>query len=181
MIRNALRRLLASFRDDSLKKHISRGLVVGRNFNMRRDVIIDHSHSWLIEIGDDVTLAPRVHIIAHDASTKHWTGYTRIGRVRIGSRVFVGAGSILLPGVSIGDDAIVGAGSVVTKNVPPGSIVAGNPARPIGTTEAYIARCRTDMTNVPCYGEGYTLRGGVTAEMKERMKLDLLEANGYVE
>lgn len=148
---------------------------------MRRDVIIDHSHSWLIEIGDDVTLAPRVHIVAHDASTKYWTGYTRIGRVTIGSRVFVGAGAIILPGVRIGDDVVVGAGSVVTRNVPSGSVVAGNPARPIGRTDAYIARCRMELSSAPCYGESHTLRGGVTAAMKERMKSDLSKSNGYVE
>lgn len=176
-----LRKLQAKFKRDSLRNHLNRGLVVGKNFNMRRDVIIDYSHSWLIEIGDDVTLAPRVHIIAHDASTKYHTGYTRIGRITIGNRVFIGAGAIILPGVSIGDDAIVGAGSVVTKNVAQGSIVAGNPACLIGSTEAYIARSIMEISSSPCYGEEYTLRGGISPAMKDKMKLDLLKSNGYVE
>ena len=47
--------------------------------------------------------------------------------VRRGAKV--GAGSVLLPGVEVGEDALVGAGSVVTKDVPPGAVVAGNPAR----------------------------------------------------
>lgn len=62
------------------------------------EVIIDPGHCWLIELGDDVTLAPRVHSLAHDASTKRELGYTRIAKVKIGSNVFIGAGSIVLSG-----------------------------------------------------------------------------------
>ena len=49
--------------------------------------------------------------------------------VRIGRHVWIGAGAIILPGVSIGDDALIGAGSVVTRDVPAGAIALGNPAR----------------------------------------------------
>ena len=49
--------------------------------------------------------------------------------VRIGSRCFIGASSIILPGVTIGDECIIGAGSVVFQDVPPRSLAAGNPAR----------------------------------------------------
>jgi acetyltransferase-like isoleucine patch superfamily enzyme len=52
--------------------------------------------------------------------------------VRIGDHVLIGARSMILKGVTIGDGAIIGAGSVVAKDVPPNTIVAGNPARPIG-------------------------------------------------
>jgi maltose O-acetyltransferase len=53
-----------------------------------------------------------------------------LGRpVRIGRNVWIGAGAIILPGVSIGDDALIGAGSVVTRDVPPGVTASGNPAR----------------------------------------------------
>jgi acetyltransferase-like isoleucine patch superfamily enzyme len=48
---------------------------------------------------------------------------------RIGEDCFIGARSIILPGVTIGDNCVVGSGSVVTKDVPTGSIVAGNPAQ----------------------------------------------------
>jgi maltose O-acetyltransferase len=49
--------------------------------------------------------------------------------VRIGSRCFIGGGSLILPGVTIGDECIIGAGSVVFDDVPPRSIAGGNPAR----------------------------------------------------
>lgn len=56
--------------------------------------------------------------------------------VRIADDAFIGARSIILKGVSIGEAAVVGAGSVVTKDVPPRTIVAGNPARAIGAVPA---------------------------------------------
>ncbi|MEO9461527.1 MAG: DapH/DapD/GlmU-related protein [Marinomonas sp.] len=48
---------------------------------------------------------------------------------RIGENCFIGGESIILPGVTIGDNCVIGAGSVVTKDVPPRSVVAGNPAK----------------------------------------------------
>lgn len=64
---------------------VERGLTVGKNFQPQPGCILDPSHCWLITIGDDVTLAPRVHILAHDASTKMFLGYTKIGLVTIGN------------------------------------------------------------------------------------------------
>ena len=53
---------------------IENGLIIGENANIQDGVILDWSHCWLIEIGNNVTLAPRVHILAHDASTKKRVG-----------------------------------------------------------------------------------------------------------
>ena len=69
--------LVGFFRGDpNISKFKARGLRVGSNFNMLGGCIIDHSHCCLITIGDNVTFAPRVHVLAHDASTKHALGYT---------------------------------------------------------------------------------------------------------
>ena len=59
-------------------------------------------------------------------------------RTIIGEYVVIFAGAIICPGVTIGDGVIIGAGSVVTKNVDPWSIVAGNPAHPIGRRELVV-------------------------------------------
>ena len=83
---------------------IDMGLVVGKNFKRMHGVILDPSHVWHIHIGDNVTLAPRVHILAHDASLYNTLGYTRIGNVNIGNNVFIGAESVILPGVNIGNN-----------------------------------------------------------------------------
>ena len=55
-----------------------------------------------------MTLAPRVHLLAHDASPQAWRKVTRIGRVVIGNNVFIGADTVVLPGVSIGDNVVGG-------------------------------------------------------------------------
>lgn len=52
---------------------------------MQEDVLIDRGHCMLIKVGDDVTLAPRVHLLAHDASTKIWLDCTKLGEVIIGN------------------------------------------------------------------------------------------------
>jgi len=150
-----------------LNKYKARGLKVGSNFNMLGGCIIDHSHCWLIRIGDNVTFAPRVHVLAHDASTKRVLGYTRIALTSIGNDVFVGAPSTIMPGVTVGDGAVVGAGSVVTKDVAPGTVVAGNPAKPICSTEDYLARQKDELGRVPVFDERYTLGGGVTPPLSK--------------
>lgn len=60
----------------------------------------------------------------------------------IGDRVYIGAGATLLGSIQIGEDAVIGAGSVVTKDVARGTVVAGNPARPIGHQEATLLQNR---------------------------------------
>lgn len=164
--------------DYTTEKLISMGMTVGKNFKRLHGTILDPSHCWLIEIGDNVTLAPRVHVLCHDASTKTFLGYTKIGRVIIGNNVFVGAGSVVLPGVTIGNDVIVGANSTVTHSIPDGMVVAGCPARVLCTTEEYLKKERDRMSVVPVYGEEYTLGGAIDANRKEQQKMEL--ANGRI-
>ena len=86
-----------------------------------------------IDIGDYVVLSARVMLIDAALDPDTFADPARReyadGPIRIGRGTWIGAGAIILPGVTIGERSIVGAGSVVTKDVPPLSIVAGNPAR----------------------------------------------------
>jgi maltose O-acetyltransferase len=157
-----------------------KGLVVGKNFNMQGGVSIDSSHCWHICIGDNVTLAPNVVILAHDASTKMFINHTKIGKIILGNRVFIGACSIILPGVKIGNDVVVAAGSVVNRDIPNGVVVAGNPAKIVGKITDFINRKKSEMKVFPCFGNEFTERGGVTDEKKKKMNEMMKEGFGYI-
>jgi len=165
---------------DAVERHRHAGASIGERVAILEGVIIDPSHAWHIEIGDDVTLAPGVHILAHDASTKRHLDYTLIGKVKIGNRVFVGAGSIILPGVIIGENVVIGAGSVVTRDIPSGTVAAGTPARVICTLQAYLEKRTTEMSLYPCFGEEYTIAGNVTDAMKAEMNEAMINRFGFV-
>ena len=111
-------------KEENLDELIKNGLTVGKNFNMQKGCILDSSHCWLIEIGNSVTLAPKVHILAHDASTKRELGYTKIGKVKIGNNVFIGANTTILPNVKIGNNVVIGANSLVSKDISDDKVVA---------------------------------------------------------
>ena len=163
------------------EKLISMGMKVGKNFGRLNGVILDPSHCWLIEIGDDVTLAPRVHILCHDASTKAFMNYTKVGNVIIGNRVFIGAESVVLPGVTIGDDVVIGANSTVTHNIPSNSVAVGSPARVICTLEEYIQKEKERMRSAPVYDDSYTLRKGISMELRLKQKEELNGKIGYID
>ena len=160
---------------------VSMGLKIGKNFGRLNGVILDPSHCWLIEIGDNVPLAPRVHILCHDASTKTFLNYTKTGRVTIGSNVFIGAESVVLPGVTIGDNVIIGAGSIVTHDIPDGVVAIGNPARVVCSLEEYLHKEKMRMEESPCYGEEYTLRKNVPMELRLKQKSELSRKIGYID
>ena len=163
------------------EKLIEMGMKVGKNFGRLNGVILDPSHCWLIEIGDNVTMAPRVHVLCHDASTKQFIGYTKIGRVTIGDNVFIGAESVILPGVIIGNNVIIGANSTVTHDIPDNSVAAGTPARLLCSLDEYLEKEKGRMKNAPQYGEEYTLRRDVSMELRMKQKEELKGKIGYID
>ena len=128
-----------------------------------------------------MTLAPRVHILCHDASTKTFLNYTKIGRVSIGDNVFIGAESVVLPGVTIGSNVVIGANSTVTHDIPENSVAVGSPARVVSSLDAYLKKEQARMETSPCYGEDYTLRKNVSMEKRMQQKKDLDGKIGYID
>ncbi len=99
------------------------GMDLGEGLKLSRSVRLDRTNPKGIHIGDWTAVAFNASILSHDMqSNRHLD-------TRIGSHCFIGANSIILPGVTIGDHCVVGAGSVVMTDVPPHSVVSGNPAR----------------------------------------------------
>lgn len=118
----------------------NKGLIVGENVNIEKGVVIEPSMPWLVTIGNNVTLAPQVYVLAHDASTKIPMGVTKVGRVTIGNNVFIGAKTVILPNVTIGDNVVIGSGSIVTRDIENNSVAVGNPAKKIMTLDDYIKK-----------------------------------------
>jgi maltose O-acetyltransferase len=94
-------------------------------------VILDGAR---VTIGSNVLLAPNVglYTAAHPVDPRlrlRWEKYEYARPITIGDNVWIGGGSIVLPGVTIGENAVIGAGSIVTHDIPAGVVAAGNPCR----------------------------------------------------
>ena len=122
-----------------------KGFSHGKNFDLEKGANIDSAFCAEISCGDNVTLAKDVYVLAHDASMKKFLGKTKVGRVYIGSNVFIGAKTTILPCVTIGDNVIVAANSVVTKSIPPNEVWGGVPAKHIMTIDAFIQKHRVQI------------------------------------
>lgn len=181
MLKRLIKKILFRIRGDhTTEELINNGLKVGENFSRLNGVILDPAHCWLIEIGNNVTLAPNVHILAHDASTVFYLGYAKIGRVVIGDNVFIGASTVVLPGVSIGDNTVIGANSTVTKSLEGGYVYAGSPARKICDIDSFVKRNKALLEVLPRYGDEYTTRENINVEKKNQMIRELGDGFGFV-
>lgn len=144
----------------------AKGVTIGENVSINTKYI-DDGHGFLISIGDNVTIAVNAIILAHDASTKNFLGYSKVGRVNIGNNVFIGGGAIILPNVCIGDNVIIGAGAIVNHDIPCNSVAVGNPAKVIGAFDEYIEKNKKLLNESPVFN---TYWKDKTPEEIEQMK-----------
>ncbi len=106
--------------------HVHFGNNVYANFNL---TIVDDGHVYVgdkVMFGPNVTVATAGHPVYPPLREK---GYQYNASVKIGNNCWIGAGAVILPGVSIGEGSVIGAGSVVTKDIPSFSVAVGNPCR----------------------------------------------------
>ncbi len=111
--------------------HIGNNVYVAGDITITQNFVFDRG---TLTIGDRVSIAPKVIItlISHaNASAIRKYVPVRMGGVKIEDDCWIGAGAIILNGITIGKGSVVGAGAVVTKDVEPYTIVGGNPARKI--------------------------------------------------
>jgi len=165
--------MLKKKREAYINKLVDRGLCLGKNVEIIDTFFFDPSHCYLISIGDNCTICPGVRLIAHDASTKKFLGYTKLGKIDIKENCFIGDSAIILPGVTIGPNSIVGAGAVVTKDVPPGMVAAGNPAKVIGTLDEYLKKVRSLSENKKVFDEDYFIE-----HLDDKKRKELLDSVG---
>ena len=107
-------------------KHVHFGKNVYANFNL---TMVDDTHIYVGDytmIGPNVTVATAGHPILPELREQ---AYQYNASVRIGRNCWIGAGALILPGVTIGDNTVIGAGSVVNRDIPAGVVAVGNPCR----------------------------------------------------
>lgn len=110
------------------------------------------SEPFLITIGSRVLITSRVCFITHDGAVwpfrRRYPDIDRFGPIAIGDDCFIGINATLLPGVTIGAESVVATGAIVNRDVPPRTVVAGIPARPICTIDEYFAKHEAAFTHV---------------------------------
>jgi maltose O-acetyltransferase len=121
-----------------------RGSKIGKNVDIANFVFLEDAHPELITIGDNVDIAPRVIIATHDSVLVCFQreSTVRTAEVIINKNVYLGAGAIILPGVTIGEYSIIGAGGVVVHDIPPFSVAYGVPAKVICTLDEWLEKKR---------------------------------------
>lgn len=114
--------------------HVHFGKNIYANFNL---TLVDDTHIYVGDytmIGPNVTIATAGHPIIPELRER---GYQYNMPVHIGKNCWIGAGAVILPGITIGDNVVVGAGSVVTKDLPSNVVAVGNPCRVLRKVNAH--------------------------------------------
>ncbi len=158
-------------RERYIARLVSNGLKLGKDVEIIDTFFFDPSHCFLISIGDRCTICPNVRLIAHDASTKKHLGYTKIGKIDIKEVSFLGDSVVVLPDVTIGPYAIVGAGSVVTRDIPPRTVAAGNPARAICSLEEYLQKIKVISADKKIFDESYYIN-----RLDDKMRHEIIDS-----
>jgi len=115
-------------------RHIHFGKGVYCNFGV---TMVDDTHIYVgdyTQFGPNVTVATAAHSLMPELRGEVFPQYNK--PVRIGEGCWIGAGAIIVPGVTIGDHSVIGAGSVVTKDIPANVVAYGNPCR----VQKYLSR-----------------------------------------
>ena len=93
-----------------------------------------------IIIGNNVQIGPGVSLISANHNFQNYDLHIESSPIIIGNNVWIGANSVILPGVIIGENVIIGAGSIVTKNIPENSIAFGNPCKVVKEKSPYLGK-----------------------------------------
>jgi maltose O-acetyltransferase len=181
-IYNSLRNRLLGINPEESNRQwlLSHGLRCGIHVDCFSWGGIDAQYPGLITIGNYVTIASGVRLLAHDAAIGYLTKSTRVGIISIGDHCFIGAGSIILPNVRIGDWSIVGAGSLVTKDIPAGCVCAGNPAKILCTTKEYQEKHEKGLHSLPVSHKPWRDWANASDEEWEEFRKKLADTFGYV-
>lgn len=144
---------------------------VGENCEINYSVVI--TDPAYVSIGNNVVMSDCV-LIGHDGAIAmlnraYGVKLDSVGKIVIKDDVFIGHGAILLPGITIGPRAIVAAGAVVTRDVAPGDIVGGVPAKPISRVDDLVRRLQRETELLPWAGLIRARDGAFDARNEQRL------------
>lgn len=147
---------------EPMKWAIKHGMKVGQGCVLIAKRKADFgTEPYLITLDDEVKISAGVRFITHDGGTwairdiPEYKNIVKFGTIRIGKRSFIGAGAIIMPGVTIGERCIIASGAVVAKDVPDNTIVGGVPARVIKTTTEFAEQCQAKLDKMGFNPEAY--------------------------
>lgn len=118
-----------------------RGVIVGKNNFINTKNF--GSEPYLITIGSHCQITSNVFFHTHGGAhvlREKYPDFDFFGKIKVGDYVYIGTGAQIMAGVTIGNGALIAAGSIVTKSVPPQTIVGGNPAKILGTTDEFATK-----------------------------------------
>jgi maltose O-acetyltransferase len=177
---NVKGRLEAAWLERRWARLRSLGMHIGAGVNLPPSTTIDVSHCFLISIGDWCGFGGDCHILAHDAQMDEFLDAGRIGRVIIHPHCHIGARTVILPGVEIGPRTIVGANSTVSRSLPPDTVCAGSPARPICSLGEYLAKHRAQLSERPRFAyTDYDIRV-LTPERRAQLVAAVADGDAYI-
>ena len=149
---NSIIKIISAYQLSALKKQ---GLQIGDGSIIQSPKGIG-SEPYLVSISDHVYVTSGVRFITHDGGTsiirdqERYRKVIKYGRITIHHHCLIGVNVIIAPGVTIGPNSLVAAGAVVYNDVPPGTIVRGNPAKVVARIEDYAEYC---LQSTPSYDE----------------------------
>jgi len=153
------------------EKFRKQGAKVGENCFIQINKLA--SEPYLVEIGNNVAIAPGVALITHDGASvifrDEFPALRHFGKIIIEDNCFIGASSIITAGVRVGRGSVVGPMSVVLRDVKPGSMVIGNPAIQVSTVEKYRERCLKEWENQGLNKFNHLFEGKNKFEVQEIM------------
>ncbi len=145
-IKNIIYKHYTHYKYNSLtiaEKFRKQGAKIGNNCVIHIKELADEP--YLIEIGNNVHINQNVRLFTHEGASsifREEIPYIRyFGKIIIEDNCFIGLDAMILPGARIGRNSIIGAGAVVIGDVKPGSVMLGNPAIRVSTTEKFKQRC----------------------------------------
>lgn len=160
---------LRKYDDFTIERYfVKKGLKVGKNNRIMVRSLGEGAN--LVRIGNHCTITAGVDFITHDGGVWIFTDEVpdlqKFGYIRIHDNCFIGLNSTIMPNVTIGPNSVVGACSVVTKDVPPDTVVAGNPARVICSVADYKRKSQELWNGMKPEGYLENLKPGITYSPK---------------